>query len=372
MDKLFSEFSSSSYEEWKAAAEKSLKGKPFNDLIKNIEGIEIQPYYSESKYSNPLVGNKTDNSWSVFQQVEGDTAKEINAKILKVLMNGVNAIEINASSDYNNAFNDVLLEHISTYIILSNEKNEIESFSEYIKFKKLDNSLINGGFVALNDFDENWEEATKIKFSYCQKHLPKMKTLFVFNQEKEVIENLAVNLAKANEYFNVLADENEATDILKSMQVHFEVGTSFFFEIAKLRAFKKVFSLLATQYGDKKGVFPFISVNTKLAVSSDEKDYKNMLRSTTQAMSAVIGGCDSLSVTTFDGESSDFSMRMARNIQLIIKDESYLDRVIDPAAGSYYVEQLTEQIAEKVWSRFKTIEQEGGYVVSIKKGAINA
>lgn len=371
MEKLFNEFLPASFDDWKKNAEKSLKGKPFDDLIKQIEGVEIQPYYDNTNNAASIL-DKTQNSWSVFQQVKGENPEELNRNILLVLNSGVNAIEIEAQKDYSVAFNEVLPEHIATYIFTPNGVADIVAFAEYVKQKGYDKSKIEGGLVQLNDFRADWEKQTEELFNYGQEHFPSMKTVFVFNQEETIIDNIATNLAKANEYFHLLTVKSQSPKaIIDAMQIHFEVGSNYFFEIAKFRAFKRLFALIAEQYGVKNAV-PFISASTKLDTSSAEKDYKNMLRATTQAMSAVIGGCDSLSVTTFDGSDSEFALRIARNVQLIVQQESYLDRVVDPSFGSYYIEELTNELATKAWNKFKAIEAKGGYVTSTKKGAVNA
>ncbi len=133
------------------------------------------------------------------------------------------------------------------------------------------------------------------------------------------------------------------------------------FELAKLRAIRILFAQLLKKHGGSEDTSCFIHAITKLS-KTEEKDYTNMLRVTTRAMSAVLGGCDSLEVVPFDGEESDFSLRIARNVQLILQGESYLDKIVDPAAGSYYVETLTTKIVESVSNE---------KVMASKRGAVN-
>lgn len=370
MEKLFEEFKKSSFGDWKQAAEKSLKGKPFNELEKVIEDLSVEPYYDHTGHNNFLFADKSQNSWLVFQQIKGDRDKKLNKNILHTLISGVNAIEIDAQKDYSVVFDNVLLDHISTYVILNNGLEDMKKFNDYVKAKGY--SSVSGGFVSLADFDNNWGNTTLEKFSFCKQELPKMKSIFVYVGSKQILDNQSVVLSKVNEYFNFLTAKGfSINEVVDAMHIHFEVGENYFFEIAKFRAFRNLFAFLAKQYGAKEDLVPFISASTRLK-TSDEKDYKNMLRATTEAMSAVIGGCDSLSVTTFDDSDDEFAKRIARNVQLILQNESYLDRVMDPSNGSYYIEELTQQMAEKGWAKFKEIELAGGYLASMKKGVVNA
>jgi methylmalonyl-CoA mutase len=183
------------------------------------------------------------------------------------------------------------------------------------------------------------------------------------------VNELGIGLAHLNEYFNYLNEQS----LLKNKIVHISVSVkgNFFNEITKLRALRKLVSLLQKQYGTG---FPLhIHAQTASINKSRLDAYNNMIRTTTECMSAIIGGCDSLCVLPYNygfEDASDFTERMAINQQHICRDEAYLGKVADIAAGSYYVETLTEELAALAWERFKEIEAKGGYIKSFTAGFI--
>jgi methylmalonyl-CoA mutase len=178
------------------------------------------------------------------------------------------------------------------------------------------------------------------------------------------INELAFSIAHLNEYLNTASKVNQ-------IHISVSVGGDFFMEIAKLRALRKLVDFLLNQYSFKADIH--IHAQTTLINKCVVDSYNNMLRSTTEAMSASIGGADSIVVLPFDVEfnpQNDFSSRMARNQQLILKDESYLNIVADMAAGSYYIESLTETLSENAWEQFKVIESKGGLLACLKSNYI--
>ena len=182
------------------------------------------------------------------------------------------------------------------------------------------------------------------------------------------VNELACSIAHLNEY--LLAAGNEVA-ALKTLHMSVSVGGDFFMEIAKLRALRKLSAFLLSQYNSHAEIH-LHAQTTSINKSSIDR-YNNMLRSTTEAMSASIGGANSILVFPFDvafNQQNDFSSRMARNQQLILKDESYLNVVADIAAGSYYIETITETLCQKAWEQFKIIEKKGGLSACITSNYI--
>ena len=155
----------------------------------------------------------------------------------------------------------------------------------------------------------------------------------------------------------------------------FSIGGNYFMEIAKIRAARLLWSKIVEQYnpGDENAFKAFIN-STSLTWNKTIYDpYVNMLRTTTETMSAAIAGADSISVAPFDiafKEADDFSYRIARNQQLLLKEESYLDKIVDPAAGSYYIENLTDSIAQYAWQNFLAVEDKGGFAKALREGYV--
>ncbi|MDX5436940.1 MAG: methylmalonyl-CoA mutase family protein, partial [Pontibacter sp.] len=191
-----------------------------------------------------------------------------------------------------------------------------------------------------------------------------------------ITQEIAYTLSASVAYIDRLTDAGEPLEsVLRNMQFQMASGTNYFFEIAKLRVLRLLWAAVVDAYGAK----PELAANLRIHSSTSSwyqttlDPYTNMLRTTTEAMAAVISGCDSLTVTPFDStfrSSDEFSERIARNVSIILKEEAYLDKAIDPAAGSYYLESLTNALAQKAWKLFREVEERGGFEKAYKEGFI--
>jgi methylmalonyl-CoA mutase len=208
--------------------------------------------------------------------------------------------------------------------------------------------------------------------------LPKVRPLavdgrFYHNSGATIVQELGYALASASEYLTILTDAGFALDKVAST-IHFNlsVGSAYFLEIAKFRAARLLWKNLIEAFdGNPKRNKMYLHAETSRWNKTLYDPYTNMLRTTTEGMSASIAGCDSMTVLPFDEhfrKPDEFSCRIARNQQLIMGEEAYLDKVVDPAAGSYYVEKLTEMIGERAWGLFQEIEQQGGLFRAIDEG----
>ncbi|NOX17285.1 MAG: hypothetical protein GXO87_03265 [Chlorobi bacterium] len=189
------------------------------------------------------------------------------------------------------------------------------------------------------------------------------------------VEELAFVLSAANEYVYRLSERGlSINEISKRMQLNFGTGPFFFMEIAKLRAARFLWSKLIEEYGGSEEARKvFIHAATANYNLSYYDAHANILRGTTETFSAIAGGANSVETHPFDKRikrTNEFSSRVARNTQIVLKEETHLDKIIDPAGGSYYVETLTEEVAKAAWDLFKEIEIEGGFLEAVKKGTI--
>jgi methylmalonyl-CoA mutase len=196
------------------------------------------------------------------------------------------------------------------------------------------------------------------------------------NAGADIVQELAFGISMGSEYMTQLTSRGLSTDMAASkIRFSFGIGSKYFPEIAKLRAARLLWSVIV------KGFLPEHNESMKMDIhtvtsswnSTVYDPYANMLRTQTEAMSSILGGTDSLTVEPFDSvfrDSDEFSERIARNQQLILKEESYFDKVVDPSAGSYYIETLTNMIAESAWKLFLEIEDQGGFISSLKSGLI--
>jgi methylmalonyl-CoA mutase len=196
------------------------------------------------------------------------------------------------------------------------------------------------------------------------------------NAGATLVQELAFGLAMGSEYLCRLTDAGISADsAAQKIKFTFAVGSSYFMEMAKFRAARVLWANVTKAYGVKEEASSVMKIHA-VTSSWNQTVYDpnvNMLRATTEVMSATLAGVDSLEVLPFDKpirKPSVFSNRIARNLQTILKEESYFDRVIDPAAGSYYIETLTNAIAEEAWKLFKQVEEKGGYLAAFKAGFI--
>ena len=179
-----------------------------------------------------------------------------------------------------------------------------------------------------------------------------------------LIEEVAYTLAQGVEYLNRLTEKGiSPKQIADKIQFNLGTGSNYFFEIAKIRAIRILWNTILEHYKVADSIM-YIHSETSINNDYEEDENYNILRNTTRAMSAIIGGCDSLAVKPHDISNNklDFSNRIARNIQHLLKEEAFFDKVTNPADGSYYIEQLTDEIASKSWKLFQEIEEKGGFL----------
>ena len=412
---LLSEFSPVSTQEWEAVIEKDLKGADYEKKLvwNTIEGFKVKPYYraedlEDIAYLNtnpneyPFTrGQKSDgNTWDIRQDIEEKDICEINKLALQAIERGVNSLGLNAVKAANAEDMKALLKGIDLEKIKINftsSKSYIQTaryFIEEVNSQGIDKTKVAGSFkfdmfayALLNgDFwgteEVNYEELVKI-IELIDAEFPKFRCITVnatvfHNAGANITQELAYALAEANEYMASLTDKGlKPESVSTNIAFSFAVGSNYFMEIAKIRAARMLWTKIVEQYNPMCtcAYNTFIHSTSSLWNKSVYDPYVNMLRTTTETMSSVIGGADSISVSPFDvayKNPDEFSYRIARNQQIILKEESYLDKVVDPVAGSYYIENLTDSIASYAWEMFKEIEAKGGFSQAIKSGYIQS
>lgn len=412
---LFKDFPSVSTEDWEKKILQDLKGVDYEKRLvwTSHEGIRIKPYYraehlKEFRHFYSLPGefpytrgyNKSSNKWDIREDFVVKSPEEDNQKALKALSKGASAIgfitkknTVKSTGDLQKLLDGIDLEKIPLNFISGTGTIEILSFfEEIIKANKVDATRINGsvnwdplgnltkyGDYIINkekDIDYAVELLKKCGFDYPQFRFISVNGIHFVNSGASAVMELAFSLAKANEYLTLLTKKGLSVDqVAQKIQFNFGSGSNYFMEISKLRAARMLWAKIveAWQPDDENSLKTFIHTETPDFNKTVYDPYVNMLRTTTEAMASVIGGTNSLCVNPFDNhirESSDFSERIARNIQIILKNESYFDKVADPSAGSYYIESLTDSIATETWKLFQNIEEAGGYVKALEKGIV--
>jgi methylmalonyl-CoA mutase len=398
-EKLFSEFTPVSTEQWEAVITKDLKGADYDKKLiwKTPEGVNVRPYYRAENLKDVKLVRSTriDNNWLIRQDFDArENVAEANAAALDVLNKGVDALGFRLKKDGISVVDlDALLKGIELSAIeinftgsccssvalldLLKKKIQRDDIRGAIDFDPLRRLTLHGAFC--EDEKTSFEQLKTLVEG--AKDLPDFRTVgvgaYVFhNAGSTLVQELAFGLAMGSEYLCRLTDADISADLAaQKIKFTFAVGATYFMEIAKFRAARVLWANVTKAYGVKEDASSVMKIH---AVTSawNQTVYDpnvNMLRATTEAMSATLAGVDSLEVRPFDKpvrKPSVFSNRIARNVQTVLKEESYFDRVIDPAAGSYYIETLTNSIAEEAWKLFKQVEEKGGYLAAFKAGFI--
>ncbi len=363
MQKLFTEFESTTAAQWKEQLIKDLKGLEFDSLVWHTKaGIDVQPFYTNENLaagaSQPVFTTK---DWAICEWINVDDEKTANAQALNALQNGASGLvfTINKQIDYALLLTGISIEHIYCLFKVNDEALSL-SLTSFLATQSIGNSC----FV----------ECDNLLSHTPSFHQPlntlSVNTVLYSEAGANPVHEIALSLAHVNEYLNAFSEKNTLKE-LKNIHLSVSVGGDFFMEIAKFRALRRAVELLLEQYGLSAAIH--IHAQTTLVNKSIIDSYNNMLRSTTEAMSASIGGANSILVLPFDVEFSatnNFSARMARNQQLILKDESYLNVVADISAGSYYIESLTNTLGQKAWEEFKQIESAGGLLAGLRSNHI--
>ena len=368
---LFSDFSTLTKVEWEEKVLKELKGKPFEELVWQIgEEIELSPMYSPEEIQGKrpsLVLDRDTNDWDVGEDFICRDAKETNKQVLEALMNGVNAPcfiweEGTKTFDLKTLFQNIETQYISTHFSTStNQESLLKAFHQLQKDKNENTSVIKGSING-SLLHKPKEGIELLRFAIA--HLPQFQVLTIDGQDlggapAQVPLEIATLLSRASETFYTAGQEGiDAELVAPRIQFSISIGTSYFVELAKIRALQLLWPLLLKAYQVPEKIKPPISARLNASTQIADQEL-NMIRASSQAMSAVLGGAGRVTVlpaNAFEEEGNSFTRRIARNIQHILKMESYFDRVIDPAAGSYYLDTLTNQLAKQAWKLFQEME----------------
>jgi methylmalonyl-CoA mutase len=413
-EKLFDRFPPVTTKEWMDKINTDLKGADFNKKLvwRTNEGFDVKPFYRMEDIKNlmyidtlpgefPYIrGTKIrNNNWLVRQNIEVTNYSTANRKALTILMKGIDSLGfIIADPESINEKNfDFLLERIFlagvelNFLSDGKAKEIIELLINYVRKSSSDPDEIRGAIEAdplsrlmINGTlcippEQGFDYLASLVKSSAP--LPHFRMINInasnFNNAgADIVQELAFAVSMGSEYLEQLTNRGiSGSTAASTIRFSFGTGSGYFPEIAKLRAARLLWSVVTN------GFIPDSSGNIKMDIhcvtgkwnKTIYDPYVNLLRTQTEAMSAILGGTDSLTVEPFDivfRNPDEFSERIARNQQLILKEEAYFDKVADPAAGSYYIENLTSLLAENAWKLFLEIEECGGFLACLKSGFI--
>lgn len=407
-EKLFDQFPETSYAEWRAKVEADLKGADFNKKLvwRTNEGFDVQPVYRaediaglETTKSLPgqfpyVRGTRTDNDWLTRQNIIAETAEEANAKAIEVLGKGVtslgfkakeaaevavllkgidlNKVEINISSCPRHS-----VEITKALVEVVVAAGAAENFRGSVDYNPLRRNLRHG----VEGVDLATVTATASELLRIVAPVPGLRCLTVdsvilANAGSFIYQELGYALAWGAVWMNNLTDAGFTPDeVANRIKFNMCVSSNFFMEIAKFRAGRMLWAQIVEQYKpeSENAAKMMVCAMTSRFNQTVYDAYVNLLRSQTETFSACVGGVDSIVTTPFDTPyrtPDAFSERIARNQQFLLKEESHMDKVVDPAGGSYYVETLTVSIAREAWKLFLAVEAEDGFFVQVGEGKV--
>ena len=408
-EKLFDQFPPVSTEEWRAKVEVDLKGADFNKKLvwRTNEGFNVQPMYRAEDIKDlkttdslpgeyPFVrGTKTNNDWYIRQEIEVCCPKAANEKATEVLGKGVTALGFKLKEDIDAEGLKTLLAGIDLAEVEVNfdccpnkalqlAKDLVEVVKAAGAADTFSGSIGFDPFRRLLKHGKDFPKDIKALAAEIVKAVADVKNLRVLavntdklcNAGAYIYQELGYALSWGNEWLSQLTDAGiDATEAAKRIKFNMGISTNYFMEIAKFRAARMLWAQIVKQYEPKCDCACKMNVHATTSEFNQTifDAYVNLLRSQTESMSAALAGVDSITVTPFDKQyknPDEFSERLARNQQLLLKEESHLDKIVDPAGGSYYVETLTMSIANEAWKLFLATEEQGGFYAALKAGEV--
>ncbi len=368
---LFDDFQSVSAKQWKQQIQFELKGADYNETLiwESPEGIKVKPFYHRDEFETDFVGTESSEPFKICQDIFVFDVDKSVTRALDSMNRGAESIRFtieDRATDIKKLLANLPLENITIYLQLSFIDRELILEVEKIAAEKSAKIFCLIDPVGHLAADGNWfpskgknnfEDLNSLSANLRHVGIISVNGNLYQNAGANMVQQIAYTLAHANEY--LIRIENITQPIVLKMAV----GTNYFFEIAKLRATRLLFDLIAKEYNYQNHCHLFVSPTKR---NKTLYDYNvNMLRSTTECMSAILGGADTISNIPYDAlyhKSNEFGERISRNQLLILKNESYFDKVTNAADGSYYIESLTQQLAEKALVLFKDIEANGGFL----------
>ncbi|MFJ7725439.1 methylmalonyl-CoA mutase subunit beta [Neobacillus sp. NPDC097160] len=392
-------FALKTIQEWKEKAEASLKGKTVESLqTTTYENIVLKPLYSrQDQQSVPEYPGGSDfrrgvyplgymkNEWKAAQRISYQTPEELQKKLHKSFEKGQSAISFDvktvlfeteenlknilAESYYQYPFAINAKEFQTVFLAVAAQLDKHEQISGYIAADPI--ALFAEKGLISEEFFNKWVKNIQLS----NEKSPNLRTVLIdtvpyHNGGANAVQELGIAIAEGVYYLEKLQETDmELEEVLAKMIFQFSIGSNYFMEIAKLRAARVLWNRITELYGAKDEVRGMmIAAETSSFTKTVHDPHVNLLRAGNEAFAAVIGGIQYLHVSSFDEHTgtTPFSERIARNIQLLLKEEAHLKKVIDPAGGSWYVEDLTNQLAEKAWGFFQKIEANGGILEVLK------
>jgi methylmalonyl-CoA mutase len=385
-ESLFSGFPPIGHEQWKSKVLEELKGAEYSKIVwKTPEGFEMEPWHNRhTAAAAPEVPfGRASNRWKICQQIAVGRLLSDPSLLDDAIAGGAEAIELHfegaaSASDMDNLFpvlRTLDLAQIALYFsgAIGDPAVLLERLAALPGFASNSGAMLFDALTAGAD--------TTLPLPTAELRRSGFRTLAVdtvrFHEAGATItQELAFALASVSDCLSRLTGaDTDAAEAAAAIEIIFATGTSHFPELAKLRAIRAMWPQLLAAYGVPADAMlePRLFIRSSIRSISTLDPYTNLLRLSTEALAAILGGCDTLQLAPFDtagSVNSELSERITRNIQLLLREESSLDRVIDPAAGAFYIETMTSTLCREAWRLFQQIEAEGGLSVAEASGSI--
>lgn len=378
MKNLFQDFDPVSSKQWKQQIQFELKGLDYNETLvwESPEGIKVRPFYHNDEAQIPFTINTEASKFQIVQNIYVHDVEKSIRKAKDSLSRGAESIRFtieNETINIEKLLSEIDFDKYTVYLNLNFLSSEFLQKVNEIALSKA--TIIHCLIDPIHQLasDGNWfGTSEKDNFntlntvSNCKNiSFVNINATIYQNAGANIIQQLAYTLAHINEYFNRI------TLINQPITIEISVGTNYFFEIAKIRALRLLFNSLAKEYSHNLDCHIIVTPTKR---NKTLYDYNvNMLRTTTECMSAILGGANAISNLSYDAiyhKDNEFGDRIARNQLLILKHESYFNEVDNPSDGTFYIESLTNEMAEKALELFKKIESNGGLLSQLKEGSI--
>ena len=379
---LFSNFNPVTKQEWLEKVNVDLKGEDFNRKLvwKNLSNIDFQPFYNaEDKLA--YLTNTGENAKALinYRSIEVSSAESANKLAIKAVSEGVTGIlfQLKGNVTVATLLNGINLNQIAVSFVLSKEViNFTKDFFAFVEHNNNNNKNLRGYFdlgiisnyITTGTIDVQQFE-TLVNVVKLWKDYPNFKTITIsgttyLDSGANQVQEIAYTLNSLVYLIEQCLDRDlNVQSVFNSLHVQLAIGSEYFVEIGKFRAFNSLLHEIAKKYGVKDFKHA-LTAKTSIWSKSVTDAHTNLLRATTEAMSAILGNVDGVLIDAYDkefNEVSDFSNRIAGNISTILKEESYFGKVANPVDGSYYIEEVSTKIAEKALELFKSIEADGGF-----------
>lgn len=401
-NELFKDFKSVGADEWMSALLKELKGKSFEETLvwNTIEGIRLEPFYDQLKKNVGVPGtapyrrgiSKPFNAWEIDFKVDYQADDHsANKEALQALSDGASSITFSgdlSSVDLNQLLNGIELPYVEIRFEHSG-KNKATLIHKLKEYYTGDPALLRAGIYSdpigeallAGGFEQDFKSAFSSHVLSRGSEFPLMHSITVdagiyHNAGANTVQELAFALAHGYEYLHMMLNAGiKLEDAVTHIEFRFANGPDFYMTLCKYRAFRQLWATIVKAHQPKHAciLLPYTFGLSSDLYRSDYDRYTNLLRFTTEVFAAASGSCNAYRVEAFDRSvdaDKHFALRIGKNIQLVLQEESHVGRVTDPAGGSYYFEHLTDELVNASWSLFQQLEKDGGFISSIEKGKI--